>query len=167
MTQFLPPHLLVLFFPRPPIPYLHPVSSLIVEREPIKYTGVAQYLSLFEDPKDTPPKVVVKTKAEIKAEKIKQKEELLAFKLEKEIANYQLRDMSNFTKDPYKTLFVYRLSYETTETKLRRVFGKWGHVVDVKLIQTRNEKPRGYAFIEYSRKSEMSCKFFFFFNFFL
>uniref|UniRef100_A0A0K0DW85 Guanylate cyclase domain-containing protein n=1 Tax=Strongyloides stercoralis TaxID=6248 RepID=A0A0K0DW85_STRER len=106
MTQFLPPHLLVLFFPRPPIPYLHPVSSLIVEREPIKYTGVAQYLSLFEDPKDTPPKVVVKTKAEIKAEKIKQKEELLAFKLEKEIANYQLRDMNYHMKQRKQNYFI-------------------------------------------------------------
>uniref|UniRef100_A0A0K0EZA6 U1 small nuclear ribonucleoprotein 70 kDa n=1 Tax=Strongyloides venezuelensis TaxID=75913 RepID=A0A0K0EZA6_STRVS len=157
MTQFLPPHLLGLFFPRPPIPYLRPINSLIVDREPIKFTGVAQYLSLFEDPKDTPAKVIVKTKAEKKAEKLKQKEELLAFKLEQEIANYQQRNMTNFTKDPYKTLFVCRLSYETTEYKLRRVFSKWGNIVDVKLILTTDEKPRGYAFIEYSRKSEMSC----------
>ncbi|CEF66831.1 U1 small nuclear ribonucleoprotein 70 kDa [Strongyloides ratti] len=130
MTQFLPPHLFSLFFPRPPISYLHPVSSLIVEREPIKYTGVAQYLSLFEDPKDTPPKVIVKTKAEIRAEKLKQKEELLAFKLEREIANYQLRDTNCLMKQR-------KQNYEE--------------------YLTRNEKPRGYAFIEYSRKSEMSC----------
>uniref|UniRef100_A0A0N4Z323 U1 small nuclear ribonucleoprotein 70 kDa n=1 Tax=Parastrongyloides trichosuri TaxID=131310 RepID=A0A0N4Z323_PARTI len=156
MTQFLPDNLIGLFFARPPIQYLPPVSPLLVEKDPIKYTGVAQYLSLFEDPKDTPSKVVVQSKEQKKAEKAKQREELLAFKLEQDIAAYQSRDTSSYTTDPFKTLFVCRLSYETTESKLKREFSRWGTIVNVKIIVTKEEKPRGYAFIEYSRKSEMS-----------
>uniref|UniRef100_A0A0N5BL01 U1 small nuclear ribonucleoprotein 70 kDa n=1 Tax=Strongyloides papillosus TaxID=174720 RepID=A0A0N5BL01_STREA len=156
MTQFLPEQLLALFFPRPPLPFLPPVSPLLVEKDPIKYSGVGQYLSLFEDPKDTPAKEIVQTKEEKKAEKRKQKESLLAFKLEQEIAAYHTKDTSSFTENPFKTLFVCRLSYETTESKLRREFSKWGTIVNIKIVCTKDEKPRGYAFIEYSRKSEMS-----------
>uniref|UniRef100_A0A0N4ZEU8 U1 small nuclear ribonucleoprotein 70 kDa n=1 Tax=Parastrongyloides trichosuri TaxID=131310 RepID=A0A0N4ZEU8_PARTI len=156
MTQYLPPHLLALFFPRPPIPYLPPVKPLLTEKSPIRYSGVSGYVSFFEDPSETPQKPLVKTKEEIKSEKRRQKEQLLSFKLEQEIADFQLRDTSSYTKDPYKTLFICRLSYETTESKLRRVFSKWGHIVCVKLILTKNEKPTGYGFIEYSRRSEMS-----------
>uniref|UniRef100_A0AAF5DI75 U1 small nuclear ribonucleoprotein 70 kDa n=1 Tax=Strongyloides stercoralis TaxID=6248 RepID=A0AAF5DI75_STRER len=156
MTQFLPDHLLGLFFPRPPLTFLPPIAPLLVEKDPINYDGMAQYISYFEDPKDTPAKEIVQTKEEKKAEKRKKKEELLAFKLEQEIAAYHTKDTSNFTEDPFKTLFVCKLSYETTESKLRREFSKWGTIVNIKIICTKDEKPRGYAFIEYSRKSEMS-----------
>ena len=48
MTQFLPPNLLALFAPRDSIPYLAPLDQLPTEKKPWLYTGVSQYLSLFE-----------------------------------------------------------------------------------------------------------------------
>ncbi len=48
MTQYLPPNLLALFAPRDPIPYLTPLDQLPTEKKPWLYTGVSQYLSLFE-----------------------------------------------------------------------------------------------------------------------
>lgn len=48
MTQFLPPNLLALFAPRDPIPYLPPAQKLPFERETTGYSGVSQYLHLFE-----------------------------------------------------------------------------------------------------------------------
>ncbi len=41
---------------------------------------------------------------------------------------------SNATTDPYKTLFVARINYDTTETKLRREFESYGPIKKVWLI---------------------------------
>ena len=48
MTQYLPPHLLALFAPRDPIPYLEPLDTLPWEKKPWPYSGISKYLSLFE-----------------------------------------------------------------------------------------------------------------------
>ena len=51
MTQFLPPNLLALFAPRDPIPFLPPVDKLPHEKKAThNYSGIAQYVHLFEDP---------------------------------------------------------------------------------------------------------------------
>ena len=55
MTQFLPPNLLALFAPRDPIPFLPPVDKLPHEKKAThNYSGIAQYVHLFEDPVSTP-----------------------------------------------------------------------------------------------------------------
>jgi U1 small nuclear ribonucleoprotein of 70kDa MW N terminal len=46
MTQFLPPNLLLLFQPRPPIPYIPPIDKPKLPA----YSGVAQFVQQFEDP---------------------------------------------------------------------------------------------------------------------
>ena len=47
MTAHLPPSLLALFAPRPPLPHVNPI-----EKPPIPaYTGLAAFLSHFEQPK--------------------------------------------------------------------------------------------------------------------
>lgn len=48
MTQFLPPNLLSLFAPRDPIPYLPPLEKLPFEKKTTGYTGLAEYINLFE-----------------------------------------------------------------------------------------------------------------------
>ena len=54
MTQFLPPNLLALFAPRDPIPFLPPVDKLPHEKKAThNYSGIAQYVHLFEDPVST------------------------------------------------------------------------------------------------------------------
>merc|ERR1740131_291890 len=58
--------------------------------------------------------------------------------------------------DPFKTLFVARLSYDTTEKKLKREFESWGAIRSVKLITcSKTGKPRGYAFIEYEHERDL------------
>ena len=52
------------------------------------------------------------------------------------------------TEDAYKTLFVARISHETTEHKLRREFEHFGPLKTVRLVQDRNGECRGYAFLE-------------------
>ena len=40
--------------------------------------------------------------------------------------------------DPFKTLFVARVSYEATERKLRRDFEEYGPVKSVRLVHEKN-----------------------------
>ena len=48
-----------------------------------------------------------------------------------------------------------RLSYETTEKKLRREFEQYGPIKKVVLVTDQSEKPRGYAFIEFEDENDM------------
>ena len=128
MTQFLPDNLLALFEARPPLPYKPPPDDLLIDRKRPKMMGIAPYVHLFEDPKDTPPKPVFETKEERRARRRKEKEELLAYKIEQGIATWNPADNPNATMDPYKTLFVARINYETSESKLRREFEQFGKI---------------------------------------
>lgn len=50
--------------------------------------------------------------------------------------------------DPYKTVFVGRLSYTTDELRLQQVFAKYGELVKVRVVRDpASGKSRGYAFI--------------------
>ncbi|VDP06457.1 unnamed protein product [Heligmosomoides polygyrus] len=113
MTACLPPNLLALFEARPPIPFLPPPTDLLIEKKEkgkcVEITGVAEYVGLFEDPKDTPPKPIIETKAEKKERRRREKEELLAYKVEQGIAQWNPAENPNATEDPYKTLFVARI----------------------------------------------------------
>uniref|UniRef100_A0A158P6B4 U1 small nuclear ribonucleoprotein 70 kDa n=1 Tax=Angiostrongylus cantonensis TaxID=6313 RepID=A0A158P6B4_ANGCA len=120
---------LALFEARPPIPYLPPPTDLLIDkREKGKcttITGIGEYVGLFEDPMDTPPKPIIETKAEKKERRRREKEELLAYK-----------------------------NYETSENRLKRDSDLFRF--QLAMIHDLNGKPRGYAFIEYSDKAEMS-----------
>ncbi|VDK84585.1 unnamed protein product [Onchocerca ochengi] len=156
MTQFLPDNLLALFEARPPLPYKPPPDELLVDRKRPKMSGLSEYIHLFEDPKDTPPKPVYETKEERRARRRKEKEELLAYKIEQGIATWNPAQNPGATVDPYKTLFVARINYETSESKLRREFEQFGKISRLTLVHDKNGKPRGYAFIEYQHKESMS-----------
>lgn len=60
----------------------------------------------------------------------------------------------NFTSDPYQTLIVARLKYETTERTIKLEFEKYGTVKSVKLVTDKQGKSRGYAFVEYERRDD-------------
>ncbi|KAI6192316.1 U1 small nuclear ribonucleoprotein 70 kDa [Aphelenchoides bicaudatus] len=156
MTQFLPDNLLALFAPRDPVVYKPPADKLLVERKRVPINGLGQYVGLFEDPKDTPPKPYVETRDEKKRREAKEKEELISYKLEQGIAKWAPAENPNATMDPYKTLFVARISYETSESKLRREFERYGPINKIKMVNDQEGKPRGYAFIEFAHKSDMS-----------
>ena len=158
MTQFLPPNLLALFAPRDPIPYLPPHDKLPHEKKQThNYQGIAQYVHLFEDPVDTPAPVEPELREERRERRKKEKAEQVAYKLEQEIAVWNPeRDVG----DPFKTLFVARVNYYSSESKLRREFEQYGNIKSITVVQNSKEKkPRGYAFIEYESEKEMHCKY--------
>jgi U1 small nuclear ribonucleoprotein len=159
MTQYLPPNLLALFTARESIPFLPPAQKLPHEKKTRGYSGVGLYLSNFEDPKDTPLPARVETREERVERKRRERAEQAAYKLEQGIALWDPHTYSNATSDPYKTLFVARINYDTNETKLRREFEAYGPIKKISLVHDKvTGKPRGYAFIEFEHEREMHCK---------
>uniref|UniRef100_A0A8D8V6T0 U1 small nuclear ribonucleoprotein 70 kDa n=1 Tax=Cacopsylla melanoneura TaxID=428564 RepID=A0A8D8V6T0_9HEMI len=160
MTQFLPPNLLALFAPRDPLTFLPPVEKLPHEKKTHGYSGIADYIHLFEDPKDTPPPTRVETREERLERRRRERAEQVAYKLEQEIALWDPNNFTSSTMDPFKTLFVARVNYDTSESKLRREFEVYGPIK--KIVSVNNNvsgKPRGYAFIEYEHERDMHCKY--------
>lgn len=156
MTQYLPPNLLALFAPRDPIPYMTPMDKLPHEKKLTPYRGVAACLQEFEDPKDTPPPTRVETKDERKERKRRERAEQVAYKLEQDLAMWDPINDGTITGDPYKSLFVARVNYDTSESKLRREFEAYGTVKQIRVAyNSANGKPRGYAFIEFEHERDM------------
>lgn len=156
MTQYLPPNLLALFAPREPIPYLPPLDRLPHEKKTHGYSGVGTFTRFFENPKDTPPPTRVETREERLERKRREKAEQAAYKLEQDIALWDPLTNGNSTSDPYKTLFIARINYDTSESKLRREFEVYGPVKKIHLVHdVKTGKPRGYAFIEYEHERDM------------
>lgn len=153
----MPPNLLALFAPRDPIPYLPPVDKLPHEKKQThNYHGIAQYVHLFEDPIDTPAPVEVETREERRERRKKEKAEQVAYKLEQEIALWDPNNVDRETTDPFRTLFVARVNFYTSESKLRREFEQYGNIKSINVVMNqKNNKPRGYAFIEYESEKDM------------
>lgn len=156
MTQFLPPNLLALFAARDPIPYLPPAAKLPHEKKQKGYDGVGAFLNVFEHPSETPPPTRVETREERLERKRRERAEQTAYKLEQEIALWDPSQSTRITADPFKTLFVARVNYDTSESKLRREFEGYGPIKKIYMVYNKeNDKPRGYAFIEYEHERDM------------
>ena len=152
------PALLALFAPRPPPPFKPPIPR----RSMPKLSGIASFTSEFVAKEDLPPikkcETVSERRERIKKEKLEAHKKIL---IERE-KNWDPHNNPSATKDPYKTLFVARLSYELTEDDLRREFERYGRIRDVKLIKDKEkQKSRGYAFIEFERSNDLKGIIFF------
>ncbi|CAI9722330.1 small nuclear ribonucleoprotein 70 kDa-like [Octopus vulgaris] len=111
---------------------------------------------IFKDPKDTPPPTRIETKEERKERKRKERVEQIAYKLEQDLALWDPHNIPDSTSDPYKTLFVARINYDTSESKLRREFEVFGPIRRIRMVNdVKSVKMRGYAFIEYEHERDM------------
>ena len=64
------------------------------------------------------------------------------------------------TTDPFKTLFVGRINYYTSENKIRREFESYGPIKTIKMVHDKDTgKPKGYCFIEFEHERDMHCKY--------
>merc|ERR1711948_45492 len=75
--------------------------------------------------------------------------------LKKLIEKYDPHKDANAAGDPFKTLFVARISYDTTEKKLKREFEVFGSIKKVRMVYDQKGKPRGYAFVEYEHERDL------------
>ncbi|RWR75810.1 U1 small nuclear ribonucleoprotein-like protein [Cinnamomum micranthum f. kanehirae] len=105
--------------PRPPLEYKPPPEK----RKCPPYTGLAQFVSNFAetgDPEYAPPVQKAETKAQKRARIHKIRLENGAIKAAEELQKYNPSNDPNISGDPYKTLFVAKLNYETTEHRIKR-----------------------------------------------
>ncbi|XP_024919929.1 U1 small nuclear ribonucleoprotein 70 kDa [Cynoglossus semilaevis] len=157
MTQFLPPNLLALFAPRDPIPFLPQLEKLPHEKHHNQpYCGIAPFIRHFEDPRDAPPPTRAETREERLERKRREKIERRQSVLETELNLWDPHNDPNAQGDAFKTLFVARVNYDTTESKLRREFEVYGPIKRIYIVYNKKTgKPRGYAFIEYEHERDM------------
>ncbi|KAJ7952986.1 U1 small nuclear ribonucleoprotein 70 kDa [Quillaja saponaria] len=150
-------NLLKLFEPRPPLEYKPPPEK----RKCPPLTGMAQFVSKFaepEDPEYAPPVQKGETPAQRRARIHNLRLEKGAEKAAEELQKYDPNNDPNIAGDPYKTLFVARLSYETTESRIKREFESYGPIKRVRLVTDKEtNKPKGYAFIEYMHTRDMKA----------
>lgn len=165
----LSPNLLPMFAPRPPMKWYPPPAK---PKKTQRMGGVANAVREFEEGRGdeevnegAPPAglgarkpsgvYAIVTKRE-RAEKKREIQEEKSRALAKEGARtYAPNDDPNATSDPYRTLFIGRLSYDVDEEKLKREFEYYGAVSSVKLVRDKEGKPRGYAFVEFEREGDM------------
>lgn len=70
--------------------------------------------------------------------------------------SFEPNEDPNAEGDPYKTLFISKLSKEATEEDLRREFAMYGHIEKLRIVRdVRTGKSKGYAFILYEREKDM------------
>ncbi|XP_075249870.1 U1 small nuclear ribonucleoprotein 70 kDa-like [Convolutriloba macropyga] len=157
MTYCLPPNLLALFTPREPIPFLPPNGKLPHEKKRDHQGGIAQLVQYFETTENPPEKVKVETKDERKARVTGEKAKLNEARIHDylDAGLYDPSELQDATADSFKTLFVARLNYDTSESKLRREFEHYGPIRKIKFVKDLSGKPRGYAFIEYEHERDM------------
>lgn len=142
-----------MFDPRFPVEFKKPVEH---KEEPPKYTGISQYASLFE--KTAPPPVVpFETPAERKKNRREQLMKLHDEKNELLANDWDPHSNPKATENAYSTLFIGRLSYETTEKKLRREVEAYGTIRNLRVVHDTEGKPRGYAFIEFENEADMTA----------
>ena len=149
-AQGLPTNLLALFAPRPPQelskpiqPHLHPRMDLM-----------SSMVENFED--ELPPeRLPYETPLERKTRLAQARDAEHSAWLESERVKFKPGDDQGLTIEPFRTLFVGRLAYETTERTLRQVFEEWGVLKHLRTVTDKEGKSRGYAFVEYETERHM------------
>ncbi|KNC83245.1 hypothetical protein SARC_04501 [Sphaeroforma arctica JP610] len=158
MSGSLPPQLMQYFAPRLALEYKPPADKLPLDRKHVELTGIASFVSLFEDPKDTPAPTVGED-PEAKLKRLRdEKKEKNEKRIAEEIANWNPKEENKDVKtlDAFKTLFVAKLNYTTSDYTLRREFEQYGEIAKVVVTKSAiDHKPRGYAFIEFVKESDM------------
>ncbi|VDN14613.1 unnamed protein product, partial [Dibothriocephalus latus] len=111
------------------------------------------------DPAETPAPARIETREERKERKRREKQEQANYKLEQDLALWNPKKNPNATGNPYNTLFVARLNYDTSEHKIRREFDVYGPIKKISMIKdVSTGKPRGYAFVEFEHERDMHGK---------
>ncbi|KAB1226166.1 U1 small nuclear ribonucleoprotein 70 kDa [Morella rubra] len=137
-------NLLKLFEPRPPLEFKPPPEK----RKCPPLSGMAQFVTRFAEPGDAeyaPPIQEAETPVQRRARVHKLRLEKGAEKATEELQKYNPQEDPNISGDPYKTLFVARLSYETTESRIKREFESYGPIKRVGILSI----PQGDSYMHF------------------
>lgn len=146
----------------------------------LPYTGVTQYLNNFAGPGDAeyeppppagrPPsprlyrnkefgsqaRIDSESRIEKKIRMTKWRQEDAERVCQERAKTWDPHKDAGVQGDPFKTLFIARLSFDVTEKKLKKEMEEFGPVKRVRIVTNKTTgKPRGYAFVEYEHKKDM------------
>ncbi|KAL2865120.1 U1 small nuclear ribonucleoprotein 70 kDa [Aspergillus lucknowensis] len=163
MTDKLPPPLLALFQPRPPLRWVTPLDRAPEDIRKSKITGIAEFLPEAKKNAEEAQYNPTETWLQRKWRQNLEKKERLNKHLTEGLAAYDPHNDQQARGDPFKTLFVSRLSYDVNEGDLEREFGRFGPIERIRIVKDTvtpkgAKKPhRGYAFIVYEREKDMKA----------
>lgn len=149
-----------LFEPMPPLLYAEPVDVSPDKRCNVLIDGVASYFKELTDYKNQ-GFVVTEGKQQQQQRDKREKVLKLKEKLAEDTKNWNPETDPQIRGNPYRTLFVGRLSYETTEIELQKEFSTYGPIERVRVVRDKaSNKSKGYAFIlfENERDLNQACK---------
>ncbi|KAF1973788.1 RNA-binding domain-containing protein [Bimuria novae-zelandiae CBS 107.79] len=165
MTDKLPPMLLQLFAPRPPLRWVEPVDHPPEKRQTPNIGGIGQYMQALREYKDNdgyvPSDSWLQKRDRKKLEKKERQEKLLT----EGVKEYNPKKDPKVQGDAFKTLFISRLNYNTTEEDLQREFERWGPIERIRIVENITADPdaplkkrkRGYAFIVFEKERDMKA----------
>ena len=152
--QDLPNHLSILFRARPPLEYAIPLEKKAYRNYDLILDPNQKIMDKFEITKPFTKEKLLSYR-EIKLLKWKKKVVDTRIQQKAELNKYDPKENSEATGDPYKTVFLYNLNYETTAQKIKQVVEEFGKVKDVKLVVNKKTgKSKGYAFVEFERSED-------------
>ncbi|GMM38217.1 U1 snRNP complex subunit [Saccharomycopsis crataegensis] len=155
-----PPKIAKLFRPKPPLRYLPPNDIAPENRQNVYIDGISgllpsvkDYMAIEYTPSES---VQQKQQAEKRA-----KQQIKRAKLAEDLQKWNPEDDPQIRGNPYRTLFVGRLSYNVTEVDLQKEFSTYGAIERVRVVRDKEtNKSKGYGFILFERESELNqaCK---------
>ncbi|KAJ6139294.1 hypothetical protein N7471_005780 [Penicillium samsonianum] len=162
MTDKLPPPLLALFQPRPPLRYLPPGDRAPDDCQKSTISGVAQFLADAKTLADEVPYNATESWVQRKLREKTEKKEQLEKQIADGLQNYNPDKDPQARGDPFRTIFVSRLSYEAKEADLEREFSRFGPIERITIVKDtvsdKKKKPhRGYAFVVFEREKDMKA----------
>ncbi|KAJ5635979.1 uncharacterized protein N7484_009292 [Penicillium longicatenatum] len=163
MTDKLPPPLLALFQPRPPLRYIPPSDRAPEDCQKSTISGVAQFLAEAKNFEEEAPYNATESWLQRKWRQKLEKKEKLEKQMTDGLETFDPEKDPQARGDPYKTLFVARLSYDVKESDIEREFGRFGPIERIRIVKDTvspkaSKKPnKGYAFIVYEREKDMKA----------
>merc|ERR1712226_1243126 len=131
------------------------VDRLKKRKHSVPYSPVTSFITQFETV-PPPPATRGETREEQAERKKTEKKEAADGVLQEKLIKWDPHSDKNATGDPFKTLFVARINYDTTESKLRRELETYWPIRQINMIYNiRTRKPRGYALVEYEHERDM------------
>ncbi|KAJ2078090.1 hypothetical protein H4R24_004720 [Coemansia sp. RSA 988] len=152
MTSRLPPDLLRLFTPRPPLRHVDPLDCPPDKKPAPKLSAIADYIGELENATRSEPTETPKQRKErLKVERARQARDNIV----RGLGTWDPTLNLQATEDPYKTVIVARLNYDTSEKDLRNEFERFGDIANIKMANDMEGHFRGYAFVEFVHEADM------------
>ena len=129
MTDKLPANLLALFAPRPIVRYIQPADHAPEQRHTTAIDGVGSFLDALQEYKDTNDGYMpTESWLQRRDRQNLEKKEATRKRVTEDFKAFNPSEDTNIKGDPFRTLFVSRMSYDVETKDLEREFGRFGPI---------------------------------------